>query len=129
MKKTTMRSGEVIEKLRKEGFSASVGRLRQAMLNGHIEPLPQKGSRGSFDFQPEHLQMLRRYFVEIRPGPKPLFPVKWPIRGSHDRLHRLAKKKQQLAVRRSERAACKQRREATDETIRWVEALVDQLDS
>ena len=125
-----MTRGQAIKKLRREGYQATVGRVRQAVLNGHIEPLPQKGSRGSFDFQLEHLQMLRRYFVEIRPGPQPLFAEKFSIRGAHDRLHRLARKKQRLRERGpSATVLRRQRRREADAVIQWLEQVARELAS
>ncbi len=119
---------EVIAKLRKEGFSASAGRIRQAMMHGYIEPMPSKGPRGAYDFQPQHLRQLRRYFVRVRPGPTPVHAEELPIRGSADRVHRLAREKQRLRGRGpSERVLRRQRRREADAAIRFLEGIARQL--
>ena len=48
-----MTRSEVITELKHEGYAATVGRVRQALLNGHVEPLPSKAARGAYDYQPE----------------------------------------------------------------------------
>jgi hypothetical protein len=85
---------QVIEKLRAEGYAASVGRLRQALENGYLQPLPEKNARGAYHFTPRHLAQLRWYFVIIRPGPRPELEEEQAITGSTDRMHRLARRKE-----------------------------------
>jgi hypothetical protein len=89
-----MTRSQVIKKLRAEGFEATVGRIRQALENGYLQPLPKKKARGAYHFTPRHLASLRWYFVTIRPGPMG-WEEEWPIEGSSDRMHRLARKKEQ----------------------------------
>ncbi len=45
-----MTRNEVITKLKREGYAATVGRVRQALMNGYVQPLPSKTARGAFDF-------------------------------------------------------------------------------
>ena len=126
-----MRISQVIAKLTKEGFLPSVGRIRHALANGYLQPLPTKRSRGAYDFRPVHLRQLRAYFVDVGPGPRrPPYAEEFPIEGSADRLHRLARKKQQLKDRGpSERALRKQRRKAADAAISWLEGIARELES
>ena len=89
-----MTRSQVIEKLWAEGYVATVGRLRQALENGYLQPLPEKKARGAYHFTPRHLTQLRKYFVMIRPGPRPEWEEEQAITGSTDRMHRLARKKE-----------------------------------
>jgi len=84
-----MTRSEVISRLRREGYAATVGRVRQALGNGYMQPLPSKAARRAYDYQPEHLRQLRRYLVHVRPGPRPDAPMSLLIRGSNDRVRRL----------------------------------------
>ncbi len=129
-KVATLTRGEVIAKLRKEGFAASVGRVRQALMNGFVKPLPRKTARGAFNYKSQHIEQLREYLVRSSPGPRPLCAEKFPIKGSADRLHRLARKKQRLRDRGpSERALRQQRRRAADDAIQCLELIARQLAS
>ena len=121
-----MTRNEVITKLKAEGYAATVGRVRQALMSGYVQPLPSKAARGAFDFQPEHLRQLRWYLVHIRPGPRPCCAPRLPIRGSSDRVHRIELTKQQRAARTQQRAARQRRLDATDRDISWLEGLVNQ---
>ncbi len=121
-----MTRNEVITKLKREGFAATVGRLRQALMNGYVQPLPSKTTRGAFDFQPEHLRQLRWYLVHIHPGPRPWAAPRLPIRGSSDRVHRIELTKRQRAARTQQRAARQRRLDAADRDISWLEGLVNQ---
>jgi len=117
-----MTRGQVVEKLRSEGFAATAGRIRQALMHGYLQPLPAKGSRGAHQFARRHLQQLRRYFVQIRPSPQPEFAEQFPICGTNDRLHRLARKKQWLRQQGpSESVLREQRRCDLDAAIRHLE--------
>ena len=80
-----MTRNEVITKLKQEGYGATVGRLRQALMNGYMEPLPDKRARGAYDFRPQHLTQLRWYFVHVRPGPKPCRSEDLPVLGATGR--------------------------------------------
>ena len=125
-----MTRGQAIKKLRREGYRASVGRIRWALRTGQVEPLPIKAARGAYDFERSHLKQLRAYFVRSFPGPQPLFAEKFPIRGPNDRLHQLARKKQRLRDRGpSERALRERRKEDTDATIQLLERIARELDS
>ena len=115
-----MTRNEVITKLKREGYAATVGRVRQALMNGYVQPLPSKTARGAFDFQPEHLRQLRWYLVHIHPGPRPWAAPRLPIRGSSDQIHRLEPTKRQRAAR------AKQRAEA-DIAIGVLERIADEL--
>ena len=122
-----MTRGKVIARFQKEGFAATVGRVRQALMNGFVKPLPRKTARGAFNYKSQHIEQLRWYLVSIRPGPQPLFAEKFSIRGAHDRLHRLARKKQRLQDRRLSRQALRQRRRAADDAIQCLELIARQL--
>ena len=125
-----MTLSEVITKLRREGFRASVGRIRWALRTGQVQPLPLKAARGAYDFERSHLKQLRAYFVRSSPGPSPLCAEKVPIKGSADRLHRLARKKQRLRDRGpSGQALRQQRRRAADDAIQCLELIARQLGS
>ncbi len=63
-----MTRSDVITKLKREGDAATAGRVRQALMNCYLDPMPTKAARGAYDFQPEHLRQLRWYLVHIRPG-------------------------------------------------------------
>ena len=124
-----MTRGEVIAKLRKEGFAASVGRVRQALMNGFVTPLPRKTARGAFDYKPRHLAQLRWYFVSIRPGPSPLCAEKIPIRGPQDRVRRLDRQKLQLRERGPSEGVLRRRRQkAADAAILFMEDISRRLD-
>ncbi len=118
---------EVVNKLKEEGFAATVGRLRQALMNGYLRPLPEKGARGAYDFQPKHLQQLRWYLVHVRPGPRPIFPRRLPIRGPEDRVRRLARQKRIEQHKSRERLQQQRRRQDANATIEWLERLADEL--
>jgi hypothetical protein len=120
-----MTRNEVITKLKRECYAATVGRIRQALMNGYVQPLPSKTARGAFDFQPEHLRQLRWYLVHIRPGRRPRFAPRLPIRGSSDRVHRLELAKRQRATRAKQRAARQGRLDAADRNISWLEGIVN----
>jgi len=121
---------EVIAQLRREGFAATVGRVRWALRTGQVEPFPVKTAKGAYAFEPSHLKQLRAYFVRSSPGPQPLFAEKFPIRGPHDRLQRLARKKQRLGNRRPlERAPRERRKQVADATIQFLEQIARELDS
>ena len=123
-----MTRSEVIAQLRREGFAASVGRIRHALRFGYLKPMPGKAARGAHHFTARHLEQLRWYFVNIRPGPQPLYAETLPIGGPQDRLHRLARKKQQLRERGpSERALRRQRRRETDAAIEALERIAGEL--
>ena len=126
-----MTRGQVIEKLRAEGFSPSPGRIRWALRTGYVSPVPQKDSRGANIFTPQHLKQLRRYFVRIRPGPRPVLSTeKFAITGPVDRLQRLARKKQRLRERGpSERVVRQESRREADAAIRCLERIARQLAS
>ncbi len=124
-----MTRGEVISKLRKEGFAATVGRVRQAVMNGFVKPLPRKTARGAFNYKPRHLAQLRWYFVNIRPGPRPLSTEKLPTTGSMDRLHRLDRKRPKMKEREGSQRALRQSRKDFDASIMWLEKTVRQLAS
>lgn len=129
-KVATMMRSEAIAKLCSEGFAATVGRVRQAVMNGYVKPLPRKTARRASNYTSRHLAQLRWYFVHIRPGPRPLFPVKFPIRGPHDRVHRLATEKQRLRDRGpSGQTLRHQRRRAADDAIRSLELIARELGS
>jgi hypothetical protein len=121
-----MTRNEVITKLKREGYAATVGRVRQALMSGRVQPLPSKTERGAFDFQPEHLRQLRWYLVHIRPGPGPWSAPRLPIRGSSDRVHRIEPTKRQRARRANQRAARQRRLAAADRDISWLEGLMNQ---
>jgi len=122
-----MTRSEVIAKLSREGYVANVGRIRQALRNGYVQPLPRRTARGAFDFQPKHLRQLRSYMVHVRPGPLPLAAVSMPIQGSNDRVRRLEREKSQLAERRAVRLEQQRQQKAADATIRWLEGIKSQL--
>ncbi len=125
-----MTRGQAIKKLRREGYRATVGRIRWALRTGQVQPLPIKAARGAYEFERSHLKQLREYFVRSSPGPEPLCAEKIPIKGPHDRLHRLARKKQRLRDRGpSERALRQQRRRAADDAIQCLELIARQLAS
>ena len=124
-----MTRGQVIKKLRREGYRATVGRVRWALRTGQVQPLPIRAARGAYDFQPMHLRQLRAYFVRVRPGPRPIIPEKFPITGPADRLHRLDRKEQSLQDRRLSRQALRQRRRAADDAIRSLELIARELGS
>ncbi len=125
-----MTHSEVITKLQREGFAASVGRIRHALRFGYLEPLPKKGARGAYQFTPRHLTQLRRYFVQVRPGPRPEWEEDWPVKGSADRLNRLALKRARDVKRPgSDRAARKRQQEATDSATRMLERISQELNS
>ena len=115
-----MTRSEVITELKHEGYAATVGRVRQALLNGHVEPLPSKAARGAYDYQPEHLTQLRLYMVSVRPGPQPRSAMSLAIEGANDRVHRLEQAKRERAVSADDR----RRLEAFDEVIRQLERLI-----
>ncbi len=123
-----MTRAEVVAKLRREGFAATVGRVRQALLNGYVRPLPTKGARGAFRFTAHHLRQLRWYFVNVRPGPRPQWDEKFPMTGSADRVRRLAVKKQRLQGKGLlDRALRRQRQKDTDTAIEILEQIAQQL--
>ena len=122
-----MTRGQIITKLRREGYAVTVGRVRQALKNGYVLPLPGKNTRGAYDFQPEHLRQLRWYLVHVAPGPRPLFPRSVPIRGSNDRVRRLEQKKREIDVQRAMRLDRLRRQKAAQATICWLEEIESQL--
>ena len=124
-----MTRSQVIEKLREEGFAATVGRVRQALMNGFVKPLPRKTERGAFNYKSRHLAQLRWYFVNIRPGPRPLSTEKLLTTGSMDRLHRLDRKRPKMREREASRRALRQSRKDFDASILWLEKTVRQLAS
>ena len=128
-KVATMTRSEAIARLQKQGFAASPGRVRQAVVNGFVKPLPRKTARGAFNYKPRHLAQLRWYFVNIRPGPRPLSTEKLPTTGSMDRLHRLDRKRPKMKEREGSQRALRQSRKDFDASILWLEKTVRQLAS
>ena len=124
-----MTRSEVIAKLRKEGFAATVGRIRQALMNGYVRPLPRKVVRGAYNFTPRHLAQLRWYFVNIRPGPRPLSTEKLLTTCSMDRVHRLDRKRPKVREREASQRALRQSRKDFDASILWLEKTVRQVAS
>ena len=123
-----MTRSEVIAKLQKQGFAASPGRVRQALQNGYLRPLPRKTARRASNYTSRHLAQLRWYFVSIRPGPSPLCAENFPIRGPHDRLRRLAKEKQRLRDRGPPATVLRrQRRREADALIEVLERIAGEL--
>jgi hypothetical protein len=89
-----MQLAKLINKLHKEGYHATRGRIRSAMSNGYLDPLPRKVARGAYDFSRRNLKQIRWYFVNVRPGPRPNQLSKHPVDGSHDRICRLERKQE-----------------------------------
>jgi len=119
-----MTRSDVITKLKREGYAATAGRVRQALMNCYLDPMPKKAARGAYDFQPEHLRQLRWYLVHIRPGPRPLFANRLPIRGPNDRVRRLERRKPHITARRAENLARRRRQRAADATLGWLEGIM-----
>ena len=119
---------EVVDKLKKEGFAATVGRLRQALMNGYLRPLPGKGARGAYDFQSKHLKQLRWYLVHVYPGRQPMFPRRLAIRGPEDRVRQLAHQKQIEQHKSRERLQQQRRRQDANATIEWLERIAGELE-
>ncbi len=123
-----MTRSEVIAKLQKEGFAATAGRIRQALRNGFVRPLPKQAARGAHDFSPRHLAQLRRYFVNVRLGPRPQWVEKIPITSAADRVHRLAREKQRLRERGPPATVLRrQRRREADAAIGVLERNAGEL--
>lgn len=122
-----MRLSQVIAKLDAEGFVATPGRIRQAVNNGFVQPLPEKAARGAYDYQPEHLRLLRWYFVNVRPGPRPYQCEELPVKAAEDRMHLLAQKKQLLQEKARERTRRQLARLKTDAAIAEMEQIVQEL--
>ena len=115
MKSHRIHLAKVIRQLRSEGFHATAGRIRGAIKNGYLKPTPKRDSNGAFMYDHKHIDQLRRYFVNIRPGPRPQNPVKFEIVGSMDRMHRLARKRQA-------KAAKDVKRKNTDVSLHWLQS-------
>lgn len=109
-----MTRSQLIKKLRSEGFAATVGRIRQAIINGYVQPLPNKAARGAYDFETRHLRQIRWYMVHVRPGPRPQVEECLPISGAHDRMHRMIREEERRVDRQ-------QRRKMAATAIGWAE--------
>ena len=106
---------------------ATKGRLRQALQNGYLQPLPKKAG-GAHQFTSGHLRQLREYLVRVRPGPRPQWGEKIRITGAADRVHRLARKKQRLRDRGpSEKVLRGRRQKAADAAILYLEDISQRL--
>ena len=66
-----MQLAQLINKMRKEGYHATRGRIRCALSSGFVQPKPKKAARGAYNWTPRHLGQLRWYFIHVRPGPQP----------------------------------------------------------
>ena len=119
-----MTRSQAIKKLRREGYAATVGRVRQAIENGYVKPLPLKVARGAYDFQPEHLKRLRWYMTHIRPGSRALRAPSLPICGVNDRMHRLKRAKVPRAESPARRSNLERRQQSVDEAIARLEGIV-----
>ena len=85
--------GEVIKQLRDEGFLATDGRIHHAIRTGYVHPPPAKNALGARVFRARHLHQLRDYLVNVRPGPKPMFPTEsFPAEGYFDSRVRLRRR-------------------------------------
>lgn len=112
-----MTRSQLIQKLTSEGYAATVGRIRQALINGFVQPLPKKSMRGAYDFEARHISQIRWYLVHVRPGPRTQVEECLPICGAHDRIHRMLREKQGRADRQ-------QRRKMAATAIGWVESYL-----
>lgn len=118
-----MTRSQVIQKLSAEGFAITVGRVRQALINGYVRPLPKKTARGAFDYRAPHLRAIRWYLTHIRPGPRPGNFQEIQISGSADRMHRPSHREQL----QEERALRLRSRKEADAAIEWLERIALEL--
>ena len=115
-----MQLAQLISTMRKEGYHATRGRIRCAFRGGYAQPLPEKVARGANNYTSRHMKQLRRYFIFIRPGPRPDRPGEFTICGQSDRVWRLERKQKN----RLEQKAAEEQKTAFWASIDRLESLI-----
>ncbi len=68
--------GEVIRKLQAEGYPITAAKIRHAREKGWLKPRPKEApiGQGAHVYTQKHVEQLRRYLENVRPGPRPIHP-------------------------------------------------------